>query len=130
MNRRKPSITSLVAFALIVSPVLYVLSYAPVVRFCGEADPDLDIPFQSGSFAPSYDDYLDRPLADSSRYPAYKPADWLNDNTPLRRPLFFWAEMWGVRDAFENGNVIRTAIRYYDSEPVELRTPQTVHQAE
>jgi hypothetical protein len=26
--------------------------------------------------------------------------NWLIDNTFLEKPLFFWAEMWGVRDDF------------------------------
>lgn len=42
-------------------------------------------------------------MADSSLYPIYKPVDWLIDNTPLRNPLFSWAEVLGVREEFDDG---------------------------
>ncbi len=31
----------------------------------------------------------------------YAPTNWLIDYTPLRAPLFAWADVWGVRDDFE-----------------------------
>ena len=37
---------------------------------------------------------------DGSRLPAYKPVDWLIDHTPAGRPLFLWADAWGVRHEF------------------------------
>ena len=80
MKTRKPSLTSLVAFFLIVTPLVYVLSYAPVVRtgqvICG-------------------------------RSTVYRPVDWLIDNTPLRNPLFIWAGLFGVRRDFEIAGVRR-----------------------
>ena len=105
LPRTKPSRTSLLAFFMVVLPVLYVLSYAPVVRFYdGETEHDLDIPFPAGAhFIPA--DWLK--LADSSRYPPYKPIDWLIDNTPLQKPLYFWADIWGVHTAFEKANWVR-----------------------
>ena len=86
--RTKPSKTSLVAFAMLL-PVVYVLSYAPVMRVCGRTLPAGQLP-PIGVEVP--------PLADASLYPAYHPVDWLIDNTPLRKPLFWWADLWGVGD--------------------------------
>ncbi len=33
--------------------------------------------------------------------PGYRSVDWLIDNTPLRKPLFVWADFWGVGNYFE-----------------------------
>jgi hypothetical protein len=88
MHRRKPSLTSLVAFILIISPILYVLSYAPVVRLCEGPDQEFD-----------FSGIVLLPLADE--YPLYGPVNWLIDNTPLRKPLFIWSGFWGVRGYFE-----------------------------
>lgn len=80
MNRRKWSLTLLAAFFLVVPPFLsYVLYYAPVVRFTT---------VQVGT-------------------PVYAPVDWLTDNTQLRDPLLDWAELWGVREEFEWGALLR-----------------------
>ena len=74
--RTKPSRTSLVAFALfVVLPILYVLSYAPVVRVCDRQFPIVGDPQKP-------------PMADAFLYPEYQPVDWLIDSTPLREPLF------------------------------------------
>lgn len=116
MRAARPSITSLVAFFLIVTPVVYVLSYAPVVRVCGrtvvEFEPDLDIPYPPGTHISSYPDFGDSPgsevlIADSSLYPMYGPVDWLMDHTSLRGPLLTWAELWSVREAFEVSEIER-----------------------
>jgi len=78
---RKPLLVNLAwaaALGLIVLPLLYVLSYAPAVRWCGPT-----------SIVP-----------DDGRYHAfYVPVDWLARNTPLARPLTWWNEVWGVEDA-------------------------------
>ena len=107
--RSKPSLTSLIAFVLILSPLVYVLSYAPAARVLRRTI-DVRIPPTPAelmttalvSFEP-----VQIPCADGSLYPAYKPVDWLIDNTPLREPLFFWADICGVRDAFEHGARLR-----------------------
>jgi hypothetical protein len=85
----------MVALLLIAVPVVYVLSYAPVVRICRRTIPT---GFDSGY----------TPTADGSLYPMYKPVDWLIDNTPLHDPLFSWAEICGVREDFEMGEFIRS----------------------
>ena len=103
-RKRGPSFTSLVAFFLIVSPIIYVLSYAPIVRVCGRPIVPAAIPDGTSGVIVWF---VGEPMADSSLYPAYKPVDWLIDNTPVRRPLFVWAEVWGVRDAFEIGYLLR-----------------------
>ena len=75
-QRGRPSLTSLVAFLLIV-PLAYVLSYAVVFRFAGDLDTGLDFPPREG-----WQDL-------------YVPVEWLTDNTPLREQLLLWAELWG-----------------------------------
>ena len=57
-----------------VTPILYVLSYAPVVRVRGR------IAYYAFHEAPVV-------LADSSLYPPFEPIDWVIDNTPLRELL-------------------------------------------
>ena len=79
--RSKPSLTSLVAFAMLLT-ALYVLSYAPVFRCVG----DPGYRFGRGR---SY--YLTR----EGWQELYRPVEWLTDNTPLREPLLFWAGLWG-----------------------------------
>ena len=89
--RIKPSFTSLVAFLLVVTPLLYVLSYAPVVRVCGRGDT-------------RYPGWVVLPREE---YPLYKPLDWLIDETPIRTPLFYWADICGVRAEFEKAAFYR-----------------------
>lgn len=92
MDRHRPSFTALVAFALILSPLVYLLSYPPVVKLL-QRGPDL------------HGDVM--AIADREYYPAYKPVDWLLDHTPLRGPLFYWAGVCGVREEFEAGSRVR-----------------------
>lgn len=102
---------------MILSPILYVLSYAPVVKVCGRTTvvpafprtSSVPHPHDAGqTISISYVVALGRiPLADESLYPAYKPVDWLIDNTPLREPLFMWAGICGVHDEFERGQFVR-----------------------
>ena len=110
--RTKPSLTSLVAFFLIVTPLVYVLSYAPVVRVCGRTVVVQREVSGLGMFGSSLRGTLiDRvECADASVYPAYQPVDWMIDSTPLRRPLYFWAGLWGVREAFEYGHIARNPL--------------------
>ena len=118
----RPSLTSLVAFALVVLPVAYLFSYAPVVRIC---DRKIEIQMERFSTGVSYEpvvgplggpptvpefrsiSFID--IADASLYPAYEPVDWLIDNTSLRGPLLFWANVWGVFSEFDEGNRRRGA---------------------
>lgn len=94
--------------ALVGLCVLYVLSYAPVVRFTGGSEePDPWHPF-AGLVPP-------RP-ADSERFPIYAPIDWMIDHTPLARPLWWWAGLWGVRGDFEYAAVVREDDRKWEAE--------------
>ena len=96
--RTKPSITSIVAFGMLLT-VLYVLSYAPVVSVWDGPNPTyvgLD------------------PALPKNEYPPYKAVDWLIDETPLREPLFCWADIWGVREEFEWAGWLRLIDRPYD----------------
>ena len=96
--RTKPSRTSLVAFAMIAGPFLYVLSYAPVVRICDGPDPE------PPEFVALYSSFF---VEKDPEYPLYVPVDWLIDNTPLETPLFIWAECWNVREHFRDEALFR-----------------------
>ena len=60
---------------LVLLPLAYLLSYAPVYRMG-----------KSSGWS-----RIDHPLA------VYRPVDWLIDHTPLDEPLYRWADLWGVR---------------------------------
>ena len=38
---------------------------------------------------------------------AYKPIDWLIDNTQLQKPLFLWARVWEVEEEFVLSYMVR-----------------------
>ena len=73
-----------VALFLLVLPVLYVLSYPPVMRYFSVHRPDTWWRGQLTDFP------------DGRNVPAYRPVDWLIDNTMLRTPLLAWGAVWGV----------------------------------
>ena len=110
----KPSFTSLVAFGVVLLPFVYVLSYAPAVRVCGRTRPVEELLTISGVYYMEPVVFQQR-LADASLYPPYQPVDWLIDNTPLRKPLFYWAELWGVREQFEAGESGRSPFFFHIS---------------
>ncbi len=87
---RTPSLTSLIALVLIMTPLLYVVSYAPVVRWNRGVDAPDSYFWASGGVG-------EFGVYESVDYPLYKPVDWLIDETPLSKPLLWWAELWGVR---------------------------------
>ena len=76
-SRDKKKSNSIAVVIVLIAVLAYPLSYAPVVRMV--------------RWRPSW--------MEISR--AYKPIDWLIDNTSLRHPLFWWADVWGVRPYFE-----------------------------
>ena len=68
---RRPMLVNLAwAASLLLFPVLYVASYPIAVRMIGEFKP----------------------------LPAYRPVEWLIDNTPLNEPISRWADCCGVGD--------------------------------
>ena len=71
----------------------YPLSYAPVVRFHKEREAEVWLAARISSDFSFGFVYL----------PAYRPIDWLVDNTPLHEPLMAWARLWGVEYEFEMG---------------------------
>lgn len=105
-SRIKPSHTSIIAFVLIVLPVLYVLSYAPFVR----ASRGRYSARRTHRMSVLDPDDVVLPGA-GSRYPAYKPVDWLVDNTVLTEPLLLWSGLWGVREYFEHDTLLRESER-------------------
>jgi hypothetical protein len=95
---RKPLLDNLMwaITALLSLVVVYVLSYAAVVRIAFGAhrvDPLQPMKADTGSFFPP------RPIGDE--LPFYVPVDWLIDYTPAERPLLWWSGLWGVREDFE-----------------------------
>jgi hypothetical protein len=69
-----------------VLTVVYVLSYAPVVRYLE------DRPTK---------EYKLFDYTDGDELPFYRPVDSLIDSTPLRSPLIAWARIWGVGNTFQ-----------------------------
>ena len=53
-------------------------------------------------------------LTSSTVLPAYRPVEWLIDNTPVREPMFRWAEFCGVRDGLEWEYFLRVLRKYAD----------------
>ena len=82
-------------FAIILLAVAYVLSYAPVVKFKQSST--------TGTPAAS----LGLPT-DGSILPFYRPVDYLIDETPLRSPLFLWADLWSARYELEVAATLRS----------------------
>jgi len=91
MSKKRLSRTYLVALEIILLLVLYVLSYAPLVRFCEGPSPS-----RSDNYSRARGVYV-----------LYEPVDLLIDLTPLRKPLFIWADLWRVGDSFKERHVIR-----------------------
>ena len=83
MRRLTPILTTFLLVLLLL--VVYVLSYAPVVRYC--VDPG------------------------ASAHGIYRPVEWLIDETPVREPLLVWAQPWGVRSQLEMDSLIRLILR-------------------
>jgi hypothetical protein len=91
---------------VVLVPLMYVLSYAPVYR----------LGMQRGWSG------IDRQPA------AYRPVDWLIDNTPLNEPLYGWADLWGVRGDFVWAAAYR-AFNRGESTPIlsiEAETPHLI----
>ena len=72
--------------------IAYPLSYAPLVRIKVERH-------GTGWGSPLFYDGRDMPV--------YQPIDWLIDNTPLDKPMFGWACLWGVESEFQMGALLR-----------------------
>lgn len=80
-------------------PLLYVLSYAPFVSWWNKDRP-IRFAGPSAWFGSVY--------PDGDELPLYRPVDWLIDHTPLQRPLFWWAGLFGVQDEFEGAAAFRS----------------------
>ena len=63
---------------VVVLSVVYVLSYPVAIRLMESPSPAL-----------------------------YQPVEWLIDNSPLREPMFKWADYWDVGDAVRIMQVVR-----------------------
>ena len=90
----------------VVLVLLYLLSYAPVVRACGRRHVGAAHAL-SDATGVNVENLAFDPEADSSLYPLYHPIDLVIDHTPLQVLLFGWANVWGVRDEFERGHIHR-----------------------
>jgi hypothetical protein len=83
--------------------MLYVLSYAPLVRCCaGRAKL---APPRCGP--PWITDF------DTSTLIIYHPVEWLIDNTPAHEPLDQWAELWGAYEVIYVNGINRMQRRGY-----------------
>ncbi len=102
---RKPLLLNLTLVAVLLLPLLYVLSYAPVVR-CIKANQPED-PYRLF-------------VADGSDLPMYLPVDWLIDKTPLKKPLLWWAGFWGVGADFYLANGVRSGVHFNIQFPLSM----------
>lgn len=82
-----------VAAVLFLSPVLYVLSEAPMIRLTGSRDP---IP---------------------GLWRIYGPADWVSDRSLFSDVLLKWAGVWGVQDTVVNARTVRRHMRFMGKQP-------------
>jgi hypothetical protein len=84
---------------LVVLSVVYLFSYAPVVRMQGgwKVHPSSHTPLGARVRT-----YVKEPI-DGDNLPLYQPVDWLIDNTPFQDPLLWWAQQCGVWGAFREG---------------------------
>ncbi len=81
-RERNPIVSSLCIGALAFSvPMLYLASYAPVVRW--EAS------------------FVHTDPIDSKDFPLYRPADWVIDRTPLCGAMIWWSDRCGVAAEFQ-----------------------------
>lgn len=81
--------------AMVGLPLMYVTSYAPVVRW--------------RSPAPSV--VLGKKSSNASQPAFYRPVEWLIDNTPASGPLMLWARVWGVEDEIRVTSSMRRLFR-------------------
>jgi hypothetical protein len=94
-QRERPSAGSL-AILLLVLSVVYLFSYAPVVRTRG----GWKVHAATDSFGNPTT--ITEPI-DGDNLPFYRPVDWLIDNTPFQDPLLWWAQQCGVGSPFREG---------------------------
>lgn len=74
---------------ILVAVLIYVLSYAPVVRLMG------GFRMYTGTDLLGNPATVKAPIHGDDLI-VYKPVDWLIDETPLREPLMWWADSCGV----------------------------------
>jgi hypothetical protein len=93
---RKPLLVNLtwaVALVVVFGPVLYVFSYAPLVKCRGRTC--LRSAYTYGSRGERYEvGYADYWTSEELR--AYRPIGWLTQETPLRSTLLLWERLWGI----------------------------------
>ena len=78
---------------LISIPLLYALSYPPVIRWY--AGPDVEPWFKQPQF-------------DTSELPFYRPLEYALDKMPWAyRPMMWWAHVWDVDAAVFSGMLSR-----------------------
>ena len=74
-ERRRPSITSLVAFGMVVVPILYVLAPGPLARYG---------PVESDRFTDVY-------------FAVFGPIVWAYEKSPIVEGFYDWYfRLWGV----------------------------------
>lgn len=96
--------SNLAAVVLVVLPLIYVLSYAPLNRWMNDRDSFSKFPwlFRSGYFRTTPDPPVPRWEL------VYLPVKWTTDYTPLREPLFWWADLWDVDFSMRLDHGMRT----------------------
>ena len=102
--------------ALGTATVLYVLSYAPYIRYRHGASgyPNLSGLPETCLVLFDFDaDWL------QGSHRGFAPVEWLIDETPLTAPLRTWARVWGTQKTFaelqENRN-LRASLRRLETD--------------
>jgi hypothetical protein len=85
--------------------VLYVLSYAPVVKW-----KESTLPSVSATDPHTGHTVVITTPVDGQGLPLYVPVDWLIDHTILRHPLLRWADLWDVGTTFRVMSNIRRGV--------------------
>lgn len=88
---------------LLLLLVFYVLSYAPMARYClTEAVHRTGIGVTATGTTVRCDSIVYVQQNDNPVSRAYRPVHWLVEWTPLREPLLLWSDLWDIRAAMED----------------------------
>jgi len=99
-NERKRSRWPVAVLVMTMLAMVYALSYAPALKWYDESDP-LYAPFDASLLL-------------------YQPVEWLIDDTPLRKPLLLWADLWNVRPQTEHASTLRLHPELIIPQPGEI----------
>jgi hypothetical protein len=89
-------------FAIVALPLVYVLSYAPYIRY--QYGPSIE--YETDGYVCVLYDFEDEYFS-RNNHSLYAPVEWMTDNSTLGKPLKFWAGLWDARDKIERDRFTR-----------------------